>query len=116
MGWTGGRAYYGEELGAFAQLEITFADGHVQRVGTDETWAAGPSATSANDLYDGQRVDARRLSGAWLEPGFAGEGWVGTCFGVRGDALVANEREHRILDVGCGPASIALGLAVMRRS
>ena len=31
------------ELGALAQLEIEFADGHRQVVGTDESWRAGPS-------------------------------------------------------------------------
>ena len=48
------------ELGALAQLEILFADGHRQIVVTDESWRAGPSAVLANDLYDGQTIDARR--------------------------------------------------------
>ena len=77
LGWSGGRAYYGSELGAFAQLEITFADGHVQRVLTDGEWTAGPSAVLANDLYDGQRIDARRYSDAWLQPGFHDPDWTG---------------------------------------
>lgn len=77
LGWGGSRALYGSELGAFAQLEITFADGHVQRVVTDTSWTAGPSAVLANDLYDGQRVDARRHSDAWLQPGFVDPAWVG---------------------------------------
>ena len=77
LGWHGGRAYYGDELGAFAQLEIQFDDGHVQTVVTDESWTAGPSAVLANDLYDGQTIDARRLSDAWMQPGFAGDNWTG---------------------------------------
>ena len=28
LGWSGGRGYYGDELGVLAQLEITYADGH----------------------------------------------------------------------------------------
>jgi alpha-L-rhamnosidase len=77
LGWGGGRAYYGSELGAFAQLEIRYADGHVQQVVTDESWTAGPSAVLTNDLYDGQTVDARRRSDAWLQPGFADPAWTG---------------------------------------
>jgi alpha-L-rhamnosidase len=77
LGWSGGRALYGKELAALAQLEIEFADGHVQTVVTDESWAAGPSAVAFNDLYDGQAVDARRYSDAWLEPGYADESWTG---------------------------------------
>ena len=75
--WTGARAVYGEELGAFARLVVTFEDGFVQTVVTDESWTAGPSATVANDLYDGQTIDARRRDDAWLMPGFAGDGWTG---------------------------------------
>ncbi len=77
LGWTGGRDIYGDRLGAIAQLEITFADGHRQLVGTDETWSAGPSETLADDLYDGQTIDARLRDDAWLRPGPAPEGWVG---------------------------------------
>jgi alpha-L-rhamnosidase len=77
LGWSGGRALYGKELAALAQLEIEFSDGHVQTVVTDESWAAGPSAVVFNDLYDGQAIDARRYSDAWLEPGFSDEAWTG---------------------------------------
>jgi alpha-L-rhamnosidase len=77
LGWSGGSAYYGDELAALAQLEIEFADGHVQTVVTDESWSAGPSAVLSNDLYDGQTIDARRHSDAWLEPGFSDEAWTG---------------------------------------
>jgi alpha-L-rhamnosidase len=81
LGWARGRAYYGDELGVLAQLDVTFADGHVQTVGTDETWTAGPSAVTANDLYDGQSVDARRLDDAWLRPGHDDPGWTGVHVG-----------------------------------
>ena len=77
LGWTGERQIYGTELGALAQLEIDFDDGHRQTVITDESWRAGPSAVIANDLYDGQTVDARRHETAWQSPGFAADRWVG---------------------------------------
>ncbi|WP_395244851.1 family 78 glycoside hydrolase catalytic domain [Agromyces sp. MMS24-K17] len=77
LGWAGGSRYYGDELGGFAELRVRFADGHEQVVGTDASWTAGPSATTANDLYDGQDLDARRFGDAWLEAGFADASWVG---------------------------------------
>ncbi len=77
LGWSGGRALYGTELAALAQLEIEFSDGYVQSVVTDESWRAGPSAVIFNDLYDGQTIDARRYSDTWLEPGFSDEAWTG---------------------------------------
>ncbi|WP_432510081.1 family 78 glycoside hydrolase catalytic domain [Kineococcus sp. SYSU DK001] len=77
LGWNGGRAYYGDDLAGFAQLEVTFADGHVQTVVTDGTWESHASAVTANDLYDGQDVDARLLDPAWATAGGSREGWGG---------------------------------------
>ncbi len=77
LGWSGKSGIYGDTLGGFAQLEVAYADGHVEVLGTDGSWAAGPSAVTANDLYDGQTIDARRDGTAWLEPGFEASGWTG---------------------------------------
>ncbi|MCW2810337.1 MAG: ramA [Friedmanniella sp.] len=77
LGWTGAGSFYGSELGVLAQLEIEFADGHVQRVLTDDSWRAGPSAVLANDLYDGETIDARLRSQDWLGAGFDDSDWVG---------------------------------------
>jgi alpha-L-rhamnosidase len=77
LGWSGRSAFYGAELGAFAQLEVTFEDGSVQVIATDRSWRAGPSAVIANDLYDGETIDARLRDDSWLQPGFAGENWAG---------------------------------------
>ena len=77
LGWSGKSGFYGEELGAFAQIELNFSDGTTQLVTTDETWKAGQSAVVTNDLYDGETIDARRRDSAWLRPGFTGDNWVG---------------------------------------
>jgi alpha-L-rhamnosidase len=77
LGWSGGKAHYGDELAAMAQLEIEFSDDYVQTVVTDESWTAGPSAVVFNDLYDGQTIDARRYSDAWFERDFSDEAWTG---------------------------------------
>ena len=75
LGWNGNRAFYGDRLAVTAQLEVAYADGHRQLVITDEAWQAGPSATLANDLYDGQTIDARLADATWLRPGAALPGW-----------------------------------------
>jgi alpha-L-rhamnosidase len=77
LGWSGGRALYGDELAALAQLEIEFSDGHLQTIMTDESWTAGPSAVLSNDLYDGETIDARRKSDAWLQHDFSNKEWTG---------------------------------------
>ncbi|KUL33037.1 alpha-L-rhamnosidase [Actinoplanes awajinensis] len=70
LGFMGGRAFYGDRLGVIADLEIRFADGHRQVVVTDESWTAGGSDVIADDLYDGQTIDARRRTAApgWSLP------------------------------------------------
>ena len=84
LAWHGKSGLYGDELGFYGQLDIEFADGHVQSVASDTSWQSGPSGTTANDLYDGQRIDARREPADWARPGFdadataAGAGaWAG---------------------------------------
>ena len=76
LSWNGHRDFYGDRLGLIAQLEVVFADGHRQVVVTDESWSAGPSEVLADDLYDGQTIDARLRDDSWLRPVPAG-GWVG---------------------------------------
>jgi alpha-L-rhamnosidase len=77
LGFLGNHNVYGSELAGLAELEITYADGHVQTAGTDEGWRSGPSAVLANDLYNGQTIDARRYSTAWLWPDAELSGWAG---------------------------------------
>ena len=77
LGFHGNRAIYGDELAAIAQLEVEFADGHVQVAGTDEGWRAGPSPVLENDLYDGQTIDARLRDDSWLGSGFHQSDWSG---------------------------------------
>ena len=69
LGFTGGRAVYGDRLGLIADLHIVFDDGHVQVIDTDGTWTVGGSDTLADDLYDGQIIDARRRTERWYLPG-----------------------------------------------
>jgi alpha-L-rhamnosidase len=75
LGFGVGAEKYGEEIAGFAELRIRFADGYEQVIGTDETWRSHAAATLANDLYDGQSIDARRYDTAWLTPGFDDSGW-----------------------------------------
>jgi alpha-L-rhamnosidase len=77
LGWTGRNSFYGDQLGAFAELAIEFEDGTSQLIVTDDAWRSGPSAVLANDLYDGETIDARLRDESWKQPGFVGENWVG---------------------------------------
>ncbi|WP_338071540.1 alpha-L-rhamnosidase [Actinomadura bangladeshensis] len=64
LGFEGMELNYGPDLGFVAEIEIVYADGHVQLVTTDGQWTARRSDTVENNLYNGQRIDAG-LRGSW---------------------------------------------------
>jgi alpha-L-rhamnosidase len=77
LGFTGMRALYGRDLGVIAQLEVTYADGHRQVVGSDDSWTCGGSDVLSDDLYDGQTIDARRRLSSWYTFGAKQpQGWA----------------------------------------
>ncbi|WP_432877001.1 family 78 glycoside hydrolase catalytic domain [Kribbella sp. CA-245084] len=57
--WPGNRSSYGDRLAVLAQLEVTYADGTRQILGTDATWGAVHSSILFDDFYDGQVRDLR---------------------------------------------------------
>lgn len=75
LGFTGQRAVYGDERAGYAELEIIYADGHVQTVVTDESWRASTGEVRADDLYSGETIDARLRDDAWQHPGFDDSEW-----------------------------------------
>lgn len=76
-GWYGGKFSYLDMRYAFgppprrlkAQLELTYADGSRQTIGTSPDWQFAPSPILASDIYDGETYDARlELQDASGEP------------------------------------------------
>ena len=77
LAWHGMSNLYGSELGFFGQLDIEFEDGHIQTVASGSSWQSGPSATTFNDLYDGQTIDARRIQNGFFDAGAGPGSWAG---------------------------------------
>ena len=57
LGWTGRSGHYGRRLALLAQLEVRYADGTSETIGTDETWTVSTGPIRSDDLYDGQHTD-----------------------------------------------------------
>jgi len=83
-----GDGWYGSEFSAgsrfsfgaapcriLAQLELSYADGSSDIIGTGEGWTTAPSAILSSEIYDGEVYDARLERRDWSEPGASGEGW-----------------------------------------
>jgi alpha-L-rhamnosidase len=59
-----------------AQLELSFADGSRQVVGSGPGWRTLPSPVVQSEIYNGETWDARRETPGWSEPRFADAGWA----------------------------------------
>jgi alpha-L-rhamnosidase len=71
------RNWYGDRVGAMAQLEMVHADGSREVVVTDESWQAGTGPRRSADIYRGESYDARLEAPGWSAPGFDTAGWAG---------------------------------------
>lgn len=76
IGFSGQKDFYGKDLAALVQLDIEFADGSRQIIGSDGSWrcsAEGP--TRSAEIYHGETFDARRQMPGWSQPGFDDTAW-----------------------------------------
>ncbi|MGC5172479.1 family 78 glycoside hydrolase catalytic domain [Microbacterium sp. DT81.1] len=76
LGWGEKKALYGSQLSLLAQLEIHYADGTRQIIGTGPEWTAGTGPISSADIYNGEDYDARAFDPRWSSAGFDATGWA----------------------------------------
>src|SRR5690606_4106072 len=60
---------------AFGQLEIEYADGSREIVGTDELWRVHSGPVTYNDVFGGEDYDARLVQDGWNMPEFDDAKW-----------------------------------------
>lgn len=70
-----GQHQYGELPSLLTVLEVTHADGRVERVASDGSWRAATGPWTVADLIHGEEYDARREAHGWDAPGFDDAGW-----------------------------------------
>jgi len=58
-----------------AQLEMTYADGTRDVVGSGPGWFASIAPVVTSEIYDGEQYDARLEQPGWAAPGFDARGW-----------------------------------------
>ncbi len=58
-----------------AQLVIDYADGSRRSVVTDTSWKVTPGPILRNNIYLGEKVDARKAISGWDEPGLDDSRW-----------------------------------------
>lgn len=82
-GWFAGRAglfhataFYGSTPALLCQLEITYEDGSVARIVSDESWKRHDGPLVAADIMDGEIHDARREVAGWAAASVDERDWT----------------------------------------
>lgn len=57
LGYTRKSKVYGDVMALFAELTLSYEDGQVEMLATDETWRVGDSRIVKSSLFDGETVD-----------------------------------------------------------
>jgi alpha-L-rhamnosidase len=71
----GGYQAWGKQPALLAQLEVTYDDGSVDRIVTNQTWRVHSSPVVSSDFMLGESYDARLEMPGWDEPGFDAAAW-----------------------------------------
>lgn len=74
--WNDERNVYGSKLALLAQIDITYADGHKQVIGTNGDWKSSTGPILKSDIYMGEKYDARLDKAGWTSAGYNDHNWI----------------------------------------
>lgn len=77
IGHRGHHNLYGDRLALMVQIQLTFADGRIQTITSDEAWRAARGPIQISDLYMGETYDARLQKTNWDGAGYDDSAWCG---------------------------------------
>ena len=63
------------QVGAIAQIDITYTDGTKESITTDKSWKASTGEILHSTIYDGETIDARKAQQGWNCVGFDDSAW-----------------------------------------
>ena len=70
-----GKWVYGDRLRISAYLVLTYQDGSLQVVNTDDSWKCHTGEITKTDIYDGELCDARLVQQGWSQVSFNDAQW-----------------------------------------
>lgn len=77
LGFTNQRNTYGTKLALLLQIDITYADGRSETIGSDTQWKASTGPILESDIYNGEVYDARLEKTGWTTASYSDAGWSG---------------------------------------
>jgi alpha-L-rhamnosidase len=94
IAWSGNKNAYGKTVGVFVQLNITYTDGTVESIVSDDTWKSSTGSIRLSEIYHGETIDAREEKAGWSTAGYNDAGWSGVkTVDYLNDILVATYNE-----------------------
>lgn len=73
--WDFHKASWRKRPQAICEIRVTFSDGTTEVWGTDDRWKSNTGAFVFNNIYSGDRYDARKEEPGWTMPGFDDSKW-----------------------------------------
>jgi alpha-L-rhamnosidase len=94
LAWNDNKNIYGKKLGLLAQVNITYSDGTMDVITTNENWKTSVSPIQGVEIYHGEMYDARAEQKGWSAAGFNDASWSKVTIGVYPtENLIATENE-----------------------
>ncbi len=85
---------YGKDIALLLQLQITYDDGSVEKIVSDDSWKSATASIRTSEIYYGETIDARKEQPGWSTANFDDKNWSGvTVQSFPKDILVATYNE-----------------------
>ncbi|HUZ08239.1 MAG TPA: family 78 glycoside hydrolase catalytic domain, partial [Candidatus Paceibacterota bacterium] len=96
----GGFQAWGKVPALFAQLEVVYQDGTVERVVTDASWKIHPGPILSSDFMLGENYDARMEIPGWDQPGLDVSGWSNATERAESARLMVAQVDQPVRETG----------------
>ncbi|HET7116902.1 MAG TPA: family 78 glycoside hydrolase catalytic domain, partial [Hanamia sp.] len=77
LAWKNNKNIYGKDISLLLQLSITYTDGSIKTIVSDESWKSTTGSIISSSIYNGETIDARLEKKGWAMPGYNDSNWSG---------------------------------------
>ncbi len=94
IGFSNNHDVYGKDIALLFQLTITYSDGTMENIVSDDSWKSSTGTIRYAEIYNGETIDAREAKNGWAMAGYDDSKWSGvkvTSYPM--DVLVATYNE-----------------------
>ncbi len=75
IGYTDKRNVYGKDISLLMQINLTYEDGSVGIITSDESWKSSTGGVLYSEIYNGETIDHNKDQAGWTQSGFNDSQW-----------------------------------------